>query len=66
MNKNEEAEEMLFKFTKLLRNVLPKASELICLNEEIEIVADYIELQKIRYPNLFEVDIFYTGIYKKY
>lgn len=57
MNKNEEAEEMLFKFTKLLRNVLPKASELICLNEEIEIVADYIELQKIRYPNLFEVDI---------
>ena len=57
MNKNEEAEEMLFKFTKLLRNILPKASELICLNEEIEIVADYIELQKIRYPNLFEVDI---------
>ncbi|WP_294186471.1 sensor histidine kinase [uncultured Clostridium sp.] len=57
MNKNEEAEEMLFKFTKLLRNVLPKASELICLNEEIEIVADYIELQKIRYPKLFEVDI---------
>lgn len=57
MNKNEEAEEMLFKFTKLLRNVLPKASELICLNEEIEIVIDYIELQKIRYPNLFEVDI---------
>ena len=57
MNKNEEAEEMLFKFTQLLRNILPKASELICLNEEIEIVADYIELQKIRYPNLFEVDI---------
>lgn len=57
MNKNEKAEEMLFKFTKLLRNILPKASELICLNEEIEIVADYIELQKIRYPNLFEVDI---------
>lgn len=58
MNKNEEAEEMIFKFTKLLRNVLPKASELISLNEEIEIVIDYIELQKIRYPNLFKVDIF--------
>lgn len=57
MNKNEEAEEMLFKFTKLLRNILPKASELINLNEEIEIVTDYIELQKIRYPNLFKVDI---------
>ncbi|MBE6054352.1 MAG: sensor histidine kinase [Clostridium sartagoforme] len=57
MNKNEEAEEMLFKFTKLLRNVLPKASELITLNEEIEVVMAYIELQKIRYPDLFEVDI---------
>ncbi|MGN0027936.1 MAG: sensor histidine kinase, partial [Clostridium sp.] len=38
--------------------ILPKASELISLNEEIEIVIDYIELQKIRYPNLFKVDIF--------
>ena len=57
MNKNEEAEEMLFKFTKLLRNVLPKASELITLNEEIEVVMAYIELQKIRYPDLFEIDV---------
>ena len=57
MNKNEEAEEMLFKFTKLLRNILPKASELITLQEEIEIIIAYIELQKIRYPNLFTVDI---------
>ena len=57
MNKNEEAEEMLFEFTKLLRNVLPKASELITLKEEIEIVEAYIDLQKIRYPNQFEVYI---------
>ena len=57
MNKNEEAEEMLFKFTKLLRSILPKASELITLKEEIEIVTTYIELQKIRYPSLFEVEI---------
>ncbi len=57
MNKNEEAEEMLFEFTKLLRNVLPKASELITLKEEIEIVKAYIDLQKIRYPNQFEVYI---------
>ena len=57
MNKNEEAEEMLFEFAKLLRNVLPKASELITLKEEIEIVEAYIDLQKIRYPNQFEVYI---------
>ena len=57
MNKNEEAEEMLFEFTKLLRNILPKASELITLNEEMEIIKGYIELQKIRYKGLFKVYI---------
>lgn len=57
MNKNEEAEEMLYKFTKLLRSILPRASELIKLSEEIEIVKAYIELQEIRYPNLFKVNI---------
>ncbi|MDZ7543875.1 HAMP domain-containing protein, partial [Clostridium perfringens] len=38
MNKNEEAEEMLYKFSKLLRNILPRASELISLEDEIEII----------------------------
>ncbi|WP_066895849.1 sensor histidine kinase [Clostridium nigeriense] len=57
MNKNEEAEEMLFKFSKLLRNILPRASELITLREEIEIIKAYIELQKIRYPKSFDVEI---------
>ncbi len=57
MNKNEEAEEMLYKFSKLLRNILPRASELISLEDEIEIIKTYVELQKIRYPNGFTVDI---------
>ena len=57
MNKNDEAEEMLYKFTKLLRSILPRASELIKLSEEVEIVKAYIELQEIRYPSLFKVNI---------
>lgn len=57
MNKNEEAEEMLYKFSKLLRNILPRASELISLEDEIEMIKTYIELQQIRYPNSFKVDI---------
>ncbi|MFU7517486.1 sensor histidine kinase [Clostridium sp. HCS.1] len=65
MNKNEEAEEMLFQFTKLLRNILPKASELITLKEEIEVIMAYIELQKIRYPNLFTVDISIEEVIEK-
>ncbi|MGL5086319.1 MAG: sensor histidine kinase, partial [Clostridium sp.] len=55
MNKNEDAEEMLYKFTKLLRNILPKANELISLEEEIKIIREYIELQEFRYPNSFRV-----------
>jgi two-component system sensor histidine kinase YesM len=55
MNKTEQAEEMLYRFTKLLRSILPKSSEMIRLEEEIENIKNYVELQKMRYPNCFEV-----------
>ncbi|MEG2786927.1 MAG: sensor histidine kinase [Romboutsia sp.] len=55
MNKTEIAEEMLYRFTKLLRSLLPKASEMITLEEEIENIKNYAELQKMRYPNCFEI-----------
>lgn len=65
MDKKEETEEMLYRFTKLLRRVLPKSSEMIALEEELNIIKDYIELQKIRYPGGFEVNIkVEEGIYK--
>lgn len=57
MKKNDEAEEMIYRFTKLLRSLLPKASDMIYLNEEIENIKNYIELQKMRYPNAFCVNI---------
>ncbi|WP_346043744.1 sensor histidine kinase [Paraclostridium tenue] len=55
MNKTEIAEEMLYRFTKLLRSILPKASEMISLEEELENIKNYVELQKMRYPDCFEV-----------
>lgn len=56
MNKTEIAEEMLYRFTKLLRSILPKASEMISLEEELENIKNYVELQKMRYPDCFEVN----------
>jgi len=58
MNKTKEAEEMLYRFSKVLRNILPKANEMISIKEEVHIIKDYIELQKIRYPEGFEVKFF--------
>ncbi|HSQ89615.1 sensor histidine kinase [Romboutsia sp.] len=55
MNKTEQAEEMLYRFTKLLRSLLPQASEMIRLEEEIENIKNYVELQKMRYPECFDV-----------
>lgn len=55
MNKTEEAEEMLYRFTKLLRSILPKASEMISLEEEMNNIENYVELQKMRHPNCFDV-----------
>ncbi len=56
MNKSEKAEEMLYRFTRLLRSILPKASEMIRLEEEIENIKNYVELQKMRYPDCFEIN----------
>ncbi|MDK2584350.1 sensor histidine kinase [Romboutsia sedimentorum] len=55
MNKTEQAEEMLYRFTKLLRSILPKSSEMIRLEDEIENIKNYVELQKMRYPDCFEI-----------
>lgn len=56
MNNIEQGEEMLYRFTKLLRSILPKASEMVTIEEEIENIKNYVELQKIRYPNAFQVN----------
>ena len=66
MNKTEIAEEMLYRFTKLLRSILPRASEMITLEEELENIKNYVELQKMRYPSCFEVDYEFDESIKEY
>ena len=56
MNQVEKAEDMLYKFTRLLRSILPKASDMISLEEEIRNIKNYVELQKMRYPDCFDVN----------
>ncbi|GKZ04366.1 MULTISPECIES: cache domain-containing sensor histidine kinase [Peptostreptococcaceae] len=66
MNKTEVAEEMLYRFTKLLRSILPRASEMITLEEELENIKNYVELQKMRYPNCFDVEYEFDEKIKDY
>ena len=56
MNQVEKAEDMLYKFTRLLRSILPKASDMISLEEEIKNIKNYVELQKMRYPDCFDIN----------
>lgn len=56
MDKNEKAEEMLFHFSKLLRKTLSRSDEFITVREEINSIEDYVELQKLRYSDGFEVE----------
>ena len=56
MNEVEKAEDMLYKFTRLLRSILPKASDMISLEEEIKNIKNYVDLQKMRYPDCFDVN----------
>ncbi|HWY39021.1 MAG TPA: histidine kinase [Bacteroidia bacterium] len=54
-NKSDEAYNYLAKFSKLIRLVLNYAEEnLISLAEELEIVELYIELEQLRFENVFK------------
>ena len=56
MNENEEAEEMLYQFSKLLRSTLSRTEEFTTIEQEMELIEIYGKLQKIRYPDSFEID----------
>ncbi|MDO5016680.1 MAG: sensor histidine kinase [Eubacteriales bacterium] len=53
MEKTEEATRMLLLFTKLLRHTLTESEEYISLDKELLYLEDYLEFQKIRYPEEF-------------
>lgn len=56
MGKNEEAEEMLIDFSKILRKTLSRSEKFISLGEETETIVHYINLQKKRYRDRFQVE----------
>lgn len=56
MNENEEAEEMLYQFSKLLRSTLSRTEEFTTIEQEMELIGIYGKLQKIRYPDSFQID----------
>ena len=55
MGKNKEAENMLLDFSKILRKTLSTSEKFITLREELETIQNYIDLQKARYRERFEV-----------
>ncbi len=55
MDKPEQAGEMLFHFSKLLRATLSRSDQFVTLREEIGTIVDYVALQKLRYPEGFEM-----------
>lgn len=56
MGKNEEAEDMLIDFSKILRKTLSRTEQFITLREEIETLKHYVNLQKARYREKVEVE----------
>lgn len=59
MNRNKEARRAVRKLADYYRNSLSDSKEIITIRQEIQIVEDYLELQRIRYNDIFtyEVDI---------
>ncbi|MNJ41176.1 Sensor histidine kinase YpdA [compost metagenome] len=52
---NEEVCELLEALGSYYRLSVSKGREIITVGEEVEIVRNYLKIQKVRYPNLFEV-----------
>lgn len=57
LNKNEQAVKMIKAFIALLRKTLSTDRDLIPLVEELENTKSYIELERIRYPNIMDYEI---------
>lgn len=55
MNRNKEAASMLVSFIQLLRSMLSNPNEFVMVKEEFEVLRQYVEIQRFRYDNSFEV-----------
>lgn len=57
-NDNEKAQLYLSKFSRLMRKILESnAKETISLREEIEIIEKYLEIESLRFNNVFKYNI---------
>lgn len=54
MNQVREAGEMIFYFSKLLRQTLSRSTEFVSLEEELDTLKSYVMLQSYRYQDTFE------------
>ncbi|TAH75069.1 MAG: HAMP domain-containing protein [Anaerolineaceae bacterium] len=57
MNRSKEAKKTVRRLVDYYRNSLSDSNEIISVSQEIDIVIDYLELQKIRYNDLFTYEI---------
>ena len=55
MGKNDEAEEMLIRFVKMMRYITDKTDKLVPLTEEVEQIQNYAEILRYRYPDSFSI-----------
>lgn len=65
---NEKAEKYLLKFSKLIRATLANSREtFITIEQEVELLTNYIELEKMRFQDHFdfEIEVKLTGIEKQ-
>jgi two-component system sensor histidine kinase YesM len=57
MNRNKEARRVVKKLADYYRNSLSDSKEIITIGKEIKIVEDYLELQRIRYNDIFTYEV---------
>ncbi len=56
--KDQNSISYLSKFSRLLRSVLQNSTkDYVLLEDEIEVLSDYLLLQQLRFPNLFEFEM---------
>ena len=57
MNRNQEARRAIRRLADYYRNSLSDSKKIITIKQEIQIVEDYLELQRIRYKDLFTYEV---------
>lgn len=57
MNRNKEARRAIRRLADYYRNSLSDSKEIVTISQEIKIVEDYLELQRIRYNDIFTYEV---------